>query len=134
MLKQLVSECVLEETQIQTIETCQTLIDETCTQQTKQVATQVLRDEFAYECAYTREMLVGDCVESLVPVVALETYLQQTSQKIFDDSVEDQLRETTKEAKEEILAELACQQVLKLILGSTEMNQLQDKIRRAKIN
>jgi hypothetical protein len=52
------------------------LIEETCTEETTQIAKEVLADEFAYECAYTREVLVGDCIESLVPVVALETYLQ----------------------------------------------------------
>jgi hypothetical protein len=53
-------------------------------------------------------VLVGECIENTVPVVALVVFLQETSQQIFDNSLEDQLRETSKEAKEELMAELAC--------------------------
>jgi hypothetical protein len=72
------------------------------------VAKSVLIEEFAQECVYTSEVLVGECIENTVPVVALEVFLQETSQQIFDNSLEDQLRETSKEAKEELMAELAC--------------------------
>ena len=41
----------------------------------KLLAKRVLAKEYARECAFTREVLIGEFVESAVPEVALESYL-----------------------------------------------------------